>query len=79
MDEELEKEIKDLWMNHRLAVLGVIIGVLLGFFVLVFGFFNTLFVTLCAVLGLLIGKRLDNGEDVLGKVESFFFKQFKGR
>ncbi|MBR3623733.1 MAG: DUF2273 domain-containing protein [Selenomonadaceae bacterium] len=76
MKEDIELELKNLWNNHRKASFGLLLGILLGAFVLTFGFFNTLFVVLCAVLGLLIGKQLDRGEDVLGKIEYFLRTKF---
>ena len=78
MKEDIESELKNLWNNHRKASLGLLIGIVFGVFVLTFGFFSALFMALCAVLGLQIGKQLDKGEDVRGKIEYFFKSRFNG-
>ncbi len=57
--------IQEIWRLHR----GKIIGLLLGFFMailfIMFGFFRTLFILICMTVGYLIGKRIDEQEDII--------------
>lgn len=54
-----EEFLVELWNNHRGKVIGLLIGLLFSCLVLAVGFWRALFVILCMVLGLLIGKRID--------------------
>lgn len=49
----------ELWAQHRGKILGVAAGVGFSCCILAFGFWRSLFVVLCAVLGYFIGKRID--------------------
>lgn len=44
-------------------ILGTVLGVLLGIFILCIGFFKTLFIFLCAGVGFVVGKRMDEKAD----------------
>lgn len=61
-------EIKDLWNNHRSSALGILLGVVLAILILIFGFWNMLFVIICASFGLYLGKRMDEGDNVIAKL-----------
>ena len=50
-----------LFTPHRGKTIGMFFGAFLGLAVLIFGFWQTLFVLLCALVGLLIGIRIDHG------------------
>lgn len=65
MKEELTQGLFWLWREHRGASLGVLLGLLLGISVLVFGFWQTLFVAVCCLVGLWLGRELDAKADIL--------------
>ncbi len=68
MNYELLAEI---WQNHSGKIIGIISGMLMGIFILVFGFFHTMFVMFCMIVGYVVGKRIDEKEDImdiLGKI-----------
>lgn len=68
MNYELLAEI---WQSHSGKIIGIITGMLAGIFILVFGFFHTMFVMLCMICGYVVGKRIDEKEDImdiLGKI-----------
>ncbi|WP_366922481.1 DUF2273 domain-containing protein [Metallumcola ferriviriculae] len=54
--------IAELWNNHRGKFLGIIIGLTFGLLTALVGFWQTLFISICIVIGYLIGKRMDENE-----------------
>jgi uncharacterized membrane protein len=61
----------EIWQHHSGKIVGIVIGLLTGVFILVFGFFHTMFVMLCMIAGYIVGKRIDEKEDIvdiLGKL-----------
>ncbi len=62
MDRQLLEEI---WQHHSGKIVGVAIGFILGVLVITFGFFQTLFVLLCVIAGYIVGKRIDEKEDIM--------------
>lgn len=62
MDRQLLEEI---WQQHSGKIVGVTIGFILGVLILIFGFFQTLFVLLCVIAGYIVGKRIDEKEDIM--------------
>ena len=59
MKENILRFLQDEWENHRGRTAGLLLGVLFGVSVLLFGFWRTLFVILCAGLGMYIGLRAE--------------------
>ena len=62
MDPVLFREI---WHAHSGKILGVTIGFVLGLLILALGFLQALFVLFCMVVGYIIGKRIDDKEDLM--------------
>ncbi|EAX47915.1 hypothetical protein TcarDRAFT_1604 [Thermosinus carboxydivorans Nor1] len=60
-----QKLLQEIWQQHSGKILGVAIGFLLGVFIITFGFIRTLFVLLCVVGGYVVGKRIDEKEDIM--------------
>lgn len=58
-----------IWENHRGKFVGLLLGLVLGAAVLIFGFFKTVFVLLCGLIGLYVGKKIDDQEDLADIVE----------
>ena len=54
---------QEAWENHRGCVLGAILGALIAVSILLFGFWNMLFIGFCVVAGLWLGKQIDDADD----------------
>ncbi|SMC58823.1 Uncharacterized membrane protein [Sporomusa malonica] len=59
------KLFEEIWQHHSGKLLGVLLGFLFGILVITFGFFRTLFVVFCVVAGYVVGKRIDQKEDIM--------------
>jgi len=55
----------EIWQSHSGKISGIVIGMLLGIFILMFGFFHTMFVMFCMICGYIVGKRIDEKEDIM--------------
>lgn len=69
--------ITDLFNNNRGKCIGVTAGLIIGIFVLVIGFFKTLFLTICILLGYYIGKKIDNKESIIEVIERILPDEWK--
>lgn len=56
---------QEIWRAHSGKILGVSIGLVLGLLILAIGFFQALFVLLCMVTGYIVGKWIDDKEDLM--------------
>ena len=74
MKEELRETAEALWQQHRGKTVGTILGIVLGIAILCFGFWCTVFVLCCGVVGLFVGSQMDQGEDILGSLSERFFQ-----
>lgn len=63
------KLLAEIWQNHSGKISGTAIGLLIGIFIITFGFFRTIFVLLCMIAGYVIGKRIDEKEDIMDILE----------
>ncbi|NLY83928.1 MAG: DUF2273 domain-containing protein, partial [Acholeplasmataceae bacterium] len=50
---------------YRGRLVGALFGLTIGTMFLVLGFFKTIFLLICITAGYLLGKRIDNKEDLL--------------
>jgi uncharacterized membrane protein len=50
-----------LWDNHRGKVVGLALGLVVGLFFILVGFWKTLLVVICVIGGYFLGKRIDEG------------------
>lgn len=64
---------EDMWNKSPGKLLGTLLGVLLGIGIILFGLFNTLFVLLCGLVGLYVGKRVDEKSD-FADLKALFYK-----
>ena len=63
MKEECVRLFQEAWRGHRGCVLGAFIGAFVAISILLFGFWNMLFIGLCVVVGLWLGKQIDDADD----------------
>lgn len=68
MKETIKNFIIDLFDTHRTRKLGFVAGLFTGAAILIIGFFNTLFIALCGLIGLFIGSRFDSKDDLVEKI-----------
>ncbi len=65
------KEIKELlklyFESHRTRKIGFLLGVILGILILIFGPLQTFFLLFCGVVGLYVGSRFDDEDDLVGR------------
>ena len=63
------KFLQELWAQHSGKIIGLTAGFVIGVLILLFGFFRTLFVLLCMIAGYIVGKRIDEKEDIMDILE----------
>jgi len=68
MLESLKKFVADFFETYCSRKVGFILGAVMGVAILLFGFFNTLFVVLCGLVGLFVGSRFDSKDDLVDKL-----------
>ncbi len=68
MLEAMKNFVIDLFESHRTRKIGFITGLGTGAAILLVGFFNTLFIFLCGVIGLFVGSRFDSKDDLIEKI-----------
>lgn len=56
---------QNLWENYRGRMIGAAFGLIIGAMFLILGFFQTIFLLICITAGYLLGKRIDNKEDLM--------------
>mgnify|MGYP002622199892 CR=1 FL=1 len=67
MWEALKAQLLSFFESHRTRKIGFLFGVIFGIILLIFGPFQTFFVMFCGVIGLYIGSRFDDGDDLVGR------------
>ncbi len=81
MWEEIKAQLKNYFELHRTRKIGFLLGVLLGMVILIFGPLQTFFLLFCGVIGLYIGSRFDEGDDLVGRtlkaIENALPKRFQ--
>lgn len=68
MLQAIKNFVIDLFDSHRTRKIGFIAGLLTGAAILTIGFFNTLFIALCGLIGLFAGSRFDSKDDLVDKL-----------
>lgn len=59
----LYKLIQEIFENHRGKAIGILLGLVFGWFAISYGLFKAIFVAFCVVAGYFIGKGVDNNFD----------------
>lgn len=59
------KLVEEIWQFHGGKILGCGLGFVLGILVLMLGFFQTVFILFCVIAGYMVGKRIDEKEDLM--------------
>jgi len=64
--------LKELLQHHRGKIFGILLGLIFGLLVIIIGFLQTIFVALCIYIGYIIGKRVDENENIREIMEHIF-------
>ena len=67
-----EQLIMEILNNHKGKLFGILGGLLFSILVLFIGILQTIFIACCVVIGYIIGKRIDESENLRDTVERFF-------
>lgn len=62
---EVKRIAKLAFENYPRRKVGFLLGVIVGMAIINFGFFQTLFAFFCGIIGLYIGSRFDEGDDLV--------------
>lgn len=62
---EVKRLTKLAFEDYPKRKLGFLFGVFFGILILTFGFFKTLFAFFCGIIGLYIGSRFDDGDNLI--------------
>ena len=68
MFQAVKNFVIDLFDSHRTRKIGFIAGIFTGIAILTIGFFNTMFIALCGLIGLFAGSRFDSKDDLVDKL-----------
>ena len=60
---------RQIWHAHGGKISGLLIGFFVGMLIIAIGFFQALFVFICMVVGYIVGKRIDEKEDLLDIID----------
>ena len=67
MLKEIAMYVKGLFATHTNRKIGFVAGLAVGAAILTFGLFATTFALVCGVIGLYIGARFDDGDDLIAR------------
>ena len=65
MWKDLKEFAAAFFKTHRTRKIGFLVGLIWGVLILIFGFVNTSFIFICGLIGLYIGSRFDNSDDLI--------------
>jgi uncharacterized membrane protein len=57
--------LQEIWRAHSGKIIGIVIGFVLGLMIIAIGFFQALFILICMIIGYVVGKRIDDKEDLM--------------
>lgn len=64
-------------VEHKGKVIGISLGLLFGLLTVLIGFWKTFFVTICIIVGYVIGKKIDDTDRVREIVNRFIDGKLK--
>ncbi|MBZ4662405.1 MAG: hypothetical protein JG776_87 [Caloramator sp.] len=65
------------FVENKGKILGVATGLVFSILVLLIGFFKTIFIVFCVLLGYYIGNKIDNKENILETIEKIIPNEWK--
>lgn len=67
MFAEIKQAISSAFESYPTRKIGFIFGLIFGGAILTFGFFSTIFIFFCGIIGLYIGSRFEEGDDLVNQ------------
>ena len=61
--------LQEIWRAHSGKIIGLLVGFVTGLMIIAIGFFQALFVLICMIVGYVVGKRIDDKEDLMELVD----------
>lgn len=58
-------KLTDFYKTHKGEIIGAGIGAFFGILIMLFGFWRTIFVGLCTVIGFYIGRKFQNKDELI--------------
>jgi len=77
MYEDLKEFVRNAWQEHPGKVVGLSVGFVLGLAVLLFGFWQILFLLVCIGGGLYVGTKFDSGDEFLHRLTRVLPEKFQ--
>ncbi len=77
--DEVLTQIIDFFKVHRNRKVGFLFGFIVGIVILALGPFATFFLFFCGIIGLYIGSRFDEEDDLVGRTLKFIEKHLPER
>lgn len=66
-----DKLIEMIITEHRGKVIGIVLGLLAAIMIITYGFWKSLFIIFCIVVGYVIGKRIDEHKNFSSLINKF--------
>lgn len=57
--------LQEIWRTHSGKIIGIVAGFVVGLMIIAIGFFQAMFVLVCMIVGYVVGKRIDDKEDLM--------------
>lgn len=64
-------------IEHKGKAIGISLGLVFGLLTVLIGFWKTFFVTICIILGYIIGKKFDDNDRIKETVNKFINNKFQ--
>ena len=77
MDKEFFRQFYEIFRYNKGKILGAIIGFIFGFLLLFIGFWKTILVFVCTIIGYYIGSRWDMEGDFKKLLDKLLPRQYK--
>ena len=62
----------EIWHNNKGKIIGIIAALLFALFVISVGFWKTIFIFICILIGFYIGKKIDDKINIKESIEKLF-------
>lgn len=72
-----KEAILNYFYKNKGKIIGLLLGLIFSILTLTIGFFRTVFIVICTVLGYYIGKKIDNNEDVIELLQRIMPNEWK--
>lgn len=75
----IEDFIREVLENHKGKTIGVVLGLIVGFLLINFGFWKTLLLAIMVFIGYVVGNRIDQKDDFREIIQRFIYSDKRNR